>query len=78
MTIVKAVLVTRVVPGWPDEVIRDTVPLGREYRVDLDSERIATLCNLAHPGWGSMDVQAVLDIDAGFPLPVCCLRFAES
>ena len=74
MRIVPAVLIGRVVPGWPDQVISDFVPLGKEYRIDLDSRRVATLHNKAHPEWGSMQVEAVLDVDDGFPLPVCCLR----
>jgi hypothetical protein len=74
MRIVRAELISRVVPGWPDQVIRDSVPLGREYRIDLDSKRVATLENRAHPEWGVMQVEAVREVDAGFPLPVCCLR----
>jgi hypothetical protein len=72
--IVRAVLVSRVVPGWPDEVILESVPLGREYRIDLNSRRVATLRNAEHPEWGQMQVEAVVDLDDGFPLPVCCLR----
>jgi len=67
-------LISRVVPGWPDQVIDQGVPLGKEYRVDLDSLRCATLENRAHPDWGTMQVEAVLDVEDGHPLPVCCLR----
>lgn len=74
MKVVRAVLIGRDVPGWPEAVIVDTVPLGRVYRVDLDSKDLATLRNLAHPEWGTVEIQAVVDVDDGFPLPVCCLR----
>ena len=43
MRIVTAILVSRVVPGWPDQVIAPDVPLGREYRVDLESQHWQTL-----------------------------------
>jgi hypothetical protein len=72
--IVTAMLISRVVPGWPDQVILDSVPLGKEYRIDLDSRRVATLKNREHPDWGTMQVEAVVEIDDGFPLPVVCLR----
>jgi hypothetical protein len=74
MRIVPAVLISRVVPGWPDQVILDEVPLGREYRIDLDSLKVATLANAAHPEWGTMQIEAVRDVDDGFPLPVVCLK----
>jgi hypothetical protein len=73
MRIVTAVLINRVVPGWPDQVIHNSVPLGRAYRVDLDAGCVATLRNLEHPEWGALPVEAVLDVDAGSLLPVCCL-----
>lgn len=69
-----AVLIGYTVPGWPIDAISRRVPLGKRYRVDLDSERLATLGNLEHPEWGTLRVRAIQDIDAGWPLPVCCLR----
>ena len=74
MRIVSALLVSRVVPGWPDQVILDEVPLGHEYRIDLDSLKVATLRNAAHPEWGSLQVEAVRDVDDGYALPVVCLK----
>ena len=74
MKIVTAILVSRVVPGWPDQVIRDDVPLGREYRINLDALGVATLQSQAHPEWGTREVEAVQDIDGAGPLPTCCLR----
>lgn len=74
MKIATAVLISRVVPGWPDQVIAEHVPLGTAYRIDLDSERVAMLANADHPEWGQRSILAVLDVDDGCPLPVCCLR----
>lgn len=74
MKIAHAVLMRHDVPGWPDTVINPRVPLGKCYRVDLDSESTATLRNLSHPEWGALDVPAIVDIDDGCPLPVSCLR----
>lgn len=74
MTIIAAVLVGREVPGWPEMVISPTVPLGKRYLVDLDSKGAATLWNLAHPEWGHLKVESVVDVQDGFPLPLCCLR----
>jgi hypothetical protein len=71
---VEAVLVSRVVPGWPETLISESVPLGKCYRVETDSVRRATLYNAAHPEWGEQHILAILDIDDGHPLPLCCLR----
>lgn len=67
-------LISRHVPDWPEPLIADHVPLGKVYRVDLDSEDVATLSNRAHPEWGTRELPAITDIDDGFPLPMCCLR----
>ena len=75
MTIVSAVLIGHEVPGWPEEVISLSVPLGKRYRVDLDSKTSGTLHNTAHPEWGVLDLELISDVEDGFPLPTCCLKF---
>lgn len=74
MTIVRATLIAHRHPDWPIPVMSESIPLGKVYRIDLDSERLAVLGNRDHPEWGTLDVLAVLDVDEGHPLPVCCLR----
>ena len=77
MRIVSALLVSRVVPGWPDQVIPDSIPLGREYRVDLDSVRVGTLRQREHPEWSPITLSTIAladNPDNWFRLPLCCLR----
>lgn len=73
MRIITVKLVSHEVEGWPEEVIKPTVTLGKLYRVDMDSLRLATLKNLDHPEWGQISLFVVTDVDEGFPLPICCL-----
>ncbi len=74
MKIATAVLIAHDVDGWPIPVLSPHVPLGKRYRVDLDSIAVATLSNPDHPEWGELKMQAIVDIDDGHPLPLCCLR----
>lgn len=73
MRIMTAVLIGHDVPGWPIPVISPRVPLGKQYRVDVDSVAEATLANPEHPEWGTLRVMAVRDVDDGCPLPCHCL-----
>lgn len=74
MRITTAVLIAHDLPGWPIPVIAHRVPLGKRYRVDLDSIGVATLENPEHPEFGTLRLDAIRDIDDGFPLPLACLR----
>lgn len=77
MRLATATLISYDVPGWPDNVIDHTVPLGKRYRVDLDTKGPGTLANTAHPEWGRLTIDLIVDVDDGFPLPVCCLQITE-
>ena len=73
MKIVSAMLISRVVPGWPDQIIPDTMPLGYEFHVDLDSVRAVTLTNVDHPEWTPVAIETI-EAERCLRLPLCCLR----
>lgn len=73
MRIATAVLIDHDVPGWPIPVISPRVPLGKQYRIDLDSIGTGTLANPEHPEWGVLTLRVVRDVDDGHPLPCGCL-----
>lgn len=61
MHIVTATFVTNHIPDWPDPVLSESVPLGKQYRIDLD-----TVCPLTmeHRASGrTLIVDAVLVLD---------------